>query len=363
MAIFSIIKTQAKPINKKAPILWLKNNLFSSYFNILLTIIIIFTLFNTLPSLFNWLIFDANFIGNNAGQCTQEGACWIYIVEKFDLFIYGFYPEEFYWRVHLTFGLIPVLFFAAKIIKQAQNRRLFVLISLVLYPIIAFILLYGGFGLPVVETDKWGGLLLTIVIGLTGIVVAMPLGILLALGRIASLPIIRYLSIVYIEFIRGVPLISILFMASVVLPLFFASGTELDKLLRALIGITLFQAAYVAEIIRGGLQAIPKGQYEAADALGLNYWKKITFVIMPQALKVSIPNLTGSCIALFKDTTLVLIIGLFDILSMVRLTSSDTKWLGLETEGYVFVTLIFWIILYSMSKYSAYWEKKFNNER
>jgi general L-amino acid transport system permease protein len=199
-------------------------------------------------------------------------------------------------------------------------------------------------------------------VAVVGIIASFPIGILLALGRQSEMRVIRFFCIIYIEFIRGVPLITILFMASVVLPLFFTEGMTIDKLLRALIGITMFQAVYIAEVIRGGLQAIPKGQYEAADAIGLSFTQKTVFIILPQALKVSIPNIVGSFIALFKDTTLILIIGLFDVLSMVHLTSSDENWLGRETEGYVFVTIVLWVILYSMSRYSKTLEQRFSTE-
>ncbi|MCP4321384.1 MAG: amino acid ABC transporter permease, partial [Alteromonadales bacterium] len=232
-----------------------------------------------------------------------------------------------------------------------------------LYPVTCFVLISGGwFGLETVETEKWGGLMLTLVVAAVGIIASFPIGIALALGRQSDMPILKTLCIGFIEFIRGVPLITILFMASVVLPLFFSDGLDFDKLLRALIGITLFQAAYIAEVVRGGLQAIPKGQYEAAKSLGLGYWQGMVLIILPQALKISIPNLVGSFISLFKDTTLVLIIGLFDILAMVTLTNSDTNWLGYEIEGYVFVTLIYWIICFSMSQYSKAIERKFNTE-
>ena len=213
-----------------------------------------------------------------------------------------------------------------------------------------------------IETHQWGGLMLTIVVAAVGIIASFPIGIVLALGRQSNMPLIRTLCIGFIEFIRGVPLITLLFMASVVLPMFFHEGIDFDKLLRALIGITLFQSAYIAEVIRGGLQAIPKGQYEAANSLGLTYWQAMFLVILPQALKISIPNIVGSFIALFKDTTLILIIGLFDILAMVTLTNSDTAWLGFEVEGYVFVTMIYWVICFSMSQYSKSIERKFNTE-
>jgi general L-amino acid transport system permease protein len=303
------------------------------------------------------MIFDATWSGTKE-EITKEGARWIFIFEKFNQFIYGFYPEELYWRPNLALAIFVAYVIAFKKIDSIKVKA-FIIIS---FPIITFTLVSGGFGLEHVETEKWGGLLLTIIVASVGIIASFPIGILFALGRQSNMPIIRTLSVIYIEFIRGVPLITLLFMSSVILPLFFPEGMDFDKLLRALIGITLFQAAYIAEVIRGGLQAIPKGQYEAADALGLTYWKAMGLIILPQALKISIPNIVGSFISLFKDTTLILIIGLFDILAMVTLTNSDTDWLGFETEGYVFVTMIYWIICFSMSKYAKSIEDKFNTD-
>ncbi|MDC0447212.1 amino acid ABC transporter permease, partial [Gammaproteobacteria bacterium] len=291
-----------------------------------------------------------------------EAACWTYIGKKLNLYIYGFYPEDHYWRIHLTFALVAVFFFIPRLFKNNPHRFKLIAFLFISYPILAFYLLYGGIGLEVVETHKWGGLTLTIIIAAVGIVASFPIGVLMALGRQSKMKVIRFFSVLYIEFIRGVPLITILFMASVVLPLFFSEGIDVDKLLRALIGITLFQAAYIAEVIRGGLQAIPRGQYEAADAMGLSFFQKTSLIILPQALKISIPNIVGSFISLFKDTTLVLIIGLFDMLAIVGLSTSDVNWLGRETEGYVFVAFVLWIILYSMSKYSKNIEKRYNTE-
>ena len=220
-------------------------------------------------------------------------------------------------------------------------------------------MLYGGsFGLEVVETHKWGGLSLTLVLALVGIVASLPIGVLLALGRRSDMPVVRSFCTVFIEMWRGVPLITILFMASVMLPLFAPEEIDFDKLLRALIGITLFQSAYMAEVIRGGLQAIPKGQYEAADALGLSYWEKMGLIVLPQALKIMIPGIVNTFIALFKDTSLVLIIGLFDLLAIVQAALSDPKWLGYSIEGYAFVAFVFWIFCFGMSRYSQFLERK-----
>jgi general L-amino acid transport system permease protein len=218
-------------------------------------------------------------------------------------------------------------------------------------------------GLERVETRQWGGLTLTLIIASVGIAGALPWGILLALGRRSKMPIVRVLSVIFIEFWRGVPLITVLFMSSVMLPLFMAEGTTIDKLIRALVGVILFQSAYVAEVVRGGLQALPKGQYEAAESLALGYWKTQGLVILPQALKLVIPGLVNTIIALFKDTSLVIIIGLFDLFSSVQQATVDPVWLGMSTEGYVFAALIYWIFCFSMSRYSQHLEKRFNTGR
>ncbi len=360
MAAYDITEARPAPKNLKGPLKWIIDNLLSSSFNIGLTLLGIMVLFLIIPPFIQWAIIDANFTGTTKADCTGDGACWVFVKEKLNLFIYGFYPEEGYWRINLSF----ILFFVfGGIFKYVGSNFIQKIALFSIYPVIAFFLISGGyFGLETVPTDRWGGLSLTIIIAAVGIVVAFPIGVVLAFGRKSNLPIIRNLSVIYIEIIRGVPLISLLFMASVILPLFFPEGMTFDKLLRALIGMIMFQSVYVAEVIRGGLQAIPTGQYEAADSLGLSYWKKMILVILPQALKVAIPNLVGISIALFKDTTLVLIIGLFDLLAMVHLTGSDASWLGFETEGYVFVTFIFWIFCFSLSKYGKYLEVKYNTD-
>ncbi len=351
------IEARPAPSNVKGIVHWLKDNLFSDVFSSILTLISFYILYLTVPPLLDWLIFDATWSGTKE-EITGDGARWIFIFEKFNQFIYGFYPQEEYYRPNLILALFVISIIAFKKISAIQVKIAIV----VLFPIISFVLLYGGLGLEVVPTSKWGGLLLTIVIASVGIIASFPIGVLFALGRQSNMPIIRTISVMYIEFIRGVPLITLLFMSSVILPLFFPEGVDFDKLLRALIGITLFQAAYIAEVVRGGLQAIPKGQYEAAQSIGFTYWQMMGLVILPQALKISIPNIVGTFISLFKDTTLVLIIGLFDVLAMVNLTSTDANWLGFETEGYVFVTFIYWIICYSMSKYAQSIENKFNTD-
>jgi general L-amino acid transport system permease protein len=358
MAVYTFKEAKAAPSTSKGVLFWLRENLFSDIKDSLLTLLGIYIIYSTLPPLLDWMIFDATWSGTKE-EVVKEGARWIFIIEKFDQFIYGFYPEALHWRPNLV-AFLSIAFLLA--MNFMTNLKVKIALMLT-YPVICFVLIHGGwFGLEVVPTEQWGGLMLTILVAAVGIIASFPIGIVLALGRQSDMPILKTLCVGFIEFVRGVPLITILFMASVVLPLFFSDGIDFDKLLRALIGITLFQAAYIAEVIRGGLQAIPKGQYEAADSLGLSYWQSMILIVLPQALKISIPNLVGSFISLFKDTTLVLIIGLFDVLAMVTLTNSDTNWLGFEVEGYVFVTIIYWLFCFSMSQYSKSVERKYNTE-
>lgn len=358
MAVYTFKEAKAAPSTSKGVLFWLRENLFSDIKNSVLTLLGIYIVYIMLPPLLDWMIFDATWSGTKE-EIVKSGARWIFIVEKFDQFIYGFYPEAEHWRPNLVAFISIAFLFSMKLIPNIKVKIGIMLI----YPIICFVLISGGwFGLEEVPTEKWGGLMLTILVAAVGIIASFPIGIILALGRQSDMPILKTLCVGFIEFVRGVPLITILFMASVVLPLFFSDGIDFDKLLRALIGITLFQAAYIAEVIRGGLQAIPKGQYEAGESLGLSYWQGMILIILPQALKISIPNLVGSFISLFKDTTLVLIIGLFDVLAMVTLTTSDSNWLGFEIEGYVFVTMIYWVFCFSMSQYSKSVERKYNTE-
>ncbi|MEH6650117.1 MAG: amino acid ABC transporter permease [Motiliproteus sp.] len=337
---------------------WLRKNLFSTPFYSLLTLLIGYILFSTLIPAFQWIFIDSDWVGDSRDACTSGGACWVFITVRMDQFIYGFYPEAEYWRINILFGMLALLI-VALVYEGTPKKGLIAAFALTIFPIFAFYMLYGGsFGLTLVETHKWGGLSLTLVLAIVGIVASLPLGIMLALGRRSQMSVVRSFCTVFIEMWRGVPLITILFMASVMLPLFMPEEIDFDKLLRALIGITLFQSAYMAEVIRGGLQAIPKGQYEAADALGLSYWKKMALIVLPQALKIMIPGIVNTFIALFKDTSLVLIIGLFDLLAIVQAALSDPKWLGYSIEGYAFVAFVFWIFCFSMSRYSQYLERK-----
>jgi len=333
-----------------------RKRLFGSIGDSLISLAIIYVLMRYLPPLLDWLIFSADWVGTSREDCTSGGACWAVIGARFRQFLFGFYPVDQAWRVWLAECLL-VLALAYCLVDKMPFRRQG-LVFACFYPLIAAILLAGGLGLEDVSTSKWGGLLLTLVCGVVGIAVSLPLGILLALGRRSKLPAISTLCVTFIEFVRGVPLITILFMASVMLPLFLPPGTTMDQMLRALVGISLFASAYMAEVIRGGLQSIPKGQYEAADALGLSYWQSMRMIILPQALKVVIPGIVNTFISLFKDTSLVLIIGLYDLLGIANATITDTKWIGLSNEVYVFTALVYWIFCFGMSRYSLWLEDK-----
>lgn len=345
------------PSNVVGPVAWLRHNLFASPLHVVLTLLSLYLLWLILPPLLNWAVIHATWSGTTRTDCTGEGACWVFIQQRFGQFMYGFYPSELRWRVDVTVWL-AIIGAAPLFLKKMPRKALYGIGFLVIYPLLAFWLLHGGLGLQEVPTSRWGGLMLTLVIGYVGIAGALPLGILLALGRRSKLPAIKVICVTFIEFWRGVPLITVLFMSSVMLPLFLPEGMNLDKLLRALVMVIFFEAAYVAEVVRGGLQAIPKGQYEAAAALGLGYWRSTALVILPQALKLVIPGIVNTFIALFKDTSLVIIIGLFDLLNSIKQATTDPKWLGMSTEGYVFAALVYWIFCFSMSRYSMRLERK-----
>jgi general L-amino acid transport system permease protein len=314
----------------------------------------------------DWALIRAVFSGSDGSACRAEtaGACWPFITHKMGVFLYGRYPTAEIWRVNLTYvlalvGLVPLM------VPGVPYKLVAALYMLIVFPVLAFILLSGGvLGLPYVDTTLWGGLLLTLVIASVGIAASFPIGILLALARRSDLPIVRWTAVGYIELVRGVPLVTVLFMASVMLPLFLPPDVTIDKLLRALVGVALFSAAYLAEVIRGGLQAIPRGQYEAADALGLGYWRKMGLIVLPQAIRIVIPGLVNSFISLFKDTSLVLIIGLFDLIGIVEQSvQADAKWFSPQTAatGYFFAGTVFWIFCFAMSRYSASIERKLQN--
>ena len=346
------------PVLSVGPLAWLRTNLFSSWGNSLLTLLGLYLLWLLIPPFIDWAIIKADWVGDSRADCSREGACWVFIKERFGQFMYGFYPQPLRWWVDLT--VLLAIFGAAPLFISAFRHKLrYGAIFLVCYPLLAYWLLHGGFlGMSSVPTSQWGGLMLTLVIAAVGIAGALPLGILLALGRRSDLPAIKVICVTIIEFWRGVPLITVLFMSSVMLPLFLPEGMNLDKLLRAMVMVVLFEAAYIAEVVRGGLQAIPKGQYEAAHALGLGYWRVMGFVVLPQALKLVIPGIVNTFIALFKDTSLVIIIGLFDFLNSIKRATADPAWLGMSTEGYVFAAAVYWLFCFGISRYSLRLERR-----
>ena len=341
----------------------LNKNINSNWFNAILTLIIIFVLIQNIPPLLNWLFFDANFVGETKEECTGSGACWIFVKIWFPRFIYGLYPNAEIWRINLSFlmliGLVTTGFFVPLKIK-----KYIIIFLLFVFPFIAINLISGGnFGLEWVETTAWGGLSLTFIISIFALLFCFPVGMFLALGRRSSAPVIRYSSIGFIEFWRGVPLITVLFMASVMMPMFLPDGTYMDKLVRVIIAITLFEAAYMAEVIRGGLQALPRGQYDAGKSLGMGYWRMHLLVILPQALKLVIPGIANTFLALVKDTPLILVVGLLELVGMIDMAKSNPDWLGFATEGYIFAGVVFWIICFNMSRYSQRLERKYKTDR
>ena len=338
---------------------WLRERLFASPFHVLLTVLVVWLLLMTVPALIQWAFIQANWTANSAQECrASAGACWAFIAEKHRLILFGTYPYDEQWRPLIATVLLISLVVCSGI-RRFWNVSL--LIIWVVGLLAVGILMWGGvLGLTPVETALWGGLPLTLILSTFGIACAFPLGVLLALGRRSKLPAIKAICVVYIELIRGVPLISLLFMSSVMLPLFLPEGVSIDKLLRAQIAIILFAAAYIAETVRGGLQAIPKGQYDGADSLGLSYWQQMRKIILPQALKIVIPPLVGIFISLFKDTSLVVIIGIFDLTLAAKAALTDPAWRGFSIEAYVFISLIYFVFCYSMSKYSRALEQRLN---
>ncbi len=345
----------------------LNKNVNTSNFNAVLTLLIIFLIIKAIPPSMSWMILDANISGDSREACTGTGACWTYIKVWFKRFMYGMYPNELHWRINAAFILVIVLGMAGLLATEKLKKYL-ALYYVIIYPIIAFLIIYylisgGAFGLEWVETGAWGGLSLTFIVSFFCLIFCFPLGMIFALGRRSSLPTVRYISIGYIEFWRGVPLITVLFMSSVMFPMFLPEDFFMDKLVRVIIAITLFEAAYCAEVIRGGLQALPRGQYDAAKSLGMGYWKMHIFVILPQALKLVIPGIANTFLALVKDTPLIFVVGLAEIAGMLALAKTNPEWLGFAMEGYIFASIIFWIICYAMSKYSYNLEAKYKTER
>jgi len=352
--------TMHPPSNTVGPVAWLRSNLFNTWYNTLLTVAIVWLLASVLPGLIEWAFLRAHWMGATSDVCraSQDGACWAFVSEKARFILFGTFPYDEQWRPLATL----LIFFV--ILGTSAIRRFWKPWLLLVWGGglgLAGLLMRGGvFGLTVVEDELWGGLPLTFMLAVIGLGVAFPLSILLALGRRSSMAGVRSLCVAYIELIRGVPLISLLFMASVMFPLFLPAGVTVDKLLRAQVAFIMFAAAYMAEAIRGGLQAIPRGQYEAADSLGLGYWQTMGKVILPQALTISIPPLVNTFNAFFMDTSLVIVIGLYDLLGTAKTSLADPSWRGFYKEAYLSVGLIYWVFCFLMSKYSQKLEKQLN---
>jgi general L-amino acid transport system permease protein len=365
----TMLAPEPAPSGEKGVTAWVRRNLLATPKDVVLTIAAFALLAWALPHIVNWLFIQAVWSGPDRTFCATtiqggvqpdgwSGACWAFVSAKYDQFIFGRYPLGDRWRPTIV-GILFIALMVPMLIPSVPRKGLNAILLFVVSPVVSFWLLYGGLGLEVVETSLWGGLMVTLILSFVGIAVSLPCGILLALGRRSNMPIIRMACVAFIEIIRGIPLITVLFMASVMLPLFLPTGWNIDKLLRALIGVAIFTSAYMAEVIRGGLQAIPKGQFEGADSLGLSYWQKIRLIIMPQAIKLVIPSIVNTFIGTFKDTSLVSIIGMFDLLGIVRLNFSDANWASAVTPitGLIFAGFIFWLFCFGMSRYSGFMER------
>ena len=344
------------PVIRIGVVQWTKANLFNGVFNSILTIVTLFFLYKVIPPFVKWAFIDSLWF-SSAEQCRAgAGACWSIIPANIRFIIFGFYPHELHWRPFVAMIMLVGLLFYSKN-RDHWNKSLgYIWIAGLLT---MGILMRGGlFGLTPVESDQWGGLPLTLMLSFFGMFAAYPLGVLLALGRRSKMPAVKTVCILYIELIRGVPLISLLFMSAVLFPLFFPEGLTVNKIIRAQAAIIMFTAAYIAEVVRGGLQAITRGQYEAAESLGLNYVQKMRLIILPQALKIVIPPTVGILISAFKDTSLVVIIALYDVLKTTKSVLANPLWTGFSPEAYLFVALIYFVCCFSMSNYSRRLEKE-----
>ena len=334
---------------------FLRENFFSSWLNGLLTLGILFLLWKAVPPFIDWAFLDAVWRPDPNACREAKGACWGFVAEKHRFILFGTYPYEEHWRPALSTLILVALWIFSSI--RIFWKPWLALVWLVGLACIGCLMWGGVFGLPAVENERWGGLILTLLLATFGAAFAFPLAILLALGRRSSMPAIQGMCVAYIELIRGVPLISLLFMASVMVPLFLPAGVSVDKILRAQIALIAFAAAYLAEVVRGGLQAIPRHQYDSARALGFGYWGETAFVILPQALRIAVPPLVNTFIGLFKDTSLVVIIGLFDFLQTLKVSLNEPAWTGFGVEAYLFAAAVYFVFCFAMSRYSKRLER------
>jgi len=342
------------PMASTGVVRWLRDNLFPNWFNSLLTVLVVLLLVKAIPPLVDWAFIHAVWLGG-PDACSASGACWAFVAEKARVMLIGTYPVEQSWRP-LAAGILFAGVIAATVSGRCRKRVLSA--AWPLFFVAALWLVGGGAGLSEVDQSMWGGLMLSLGLATIGILFSVPFGILLALGRQSRMLGVSSVCVGFIELVRGVPLITILFMASVMMPLFLPVNLQINNLLRVQVGIILFSSAYIAEVVRGGLQAVPNGQLDAAKALGLSRWMITFFVVLPQALRYVLPSLIGRCIALFKDTSLVIIVGLLDFLGMAKAASQDQLWLGHDVEGYVFCAVLYWCLCFGMSRYGRSLEKR-----
>ena len=358
---FTPVPSRPAPERMTGAVAWLRRNLFADWISSIATLAILGLFIYVVPEIVEWGLVQAVWKPDNDAcrEAAGIGACWGVIAEKYRLIIFGRYPFDQQWRP-LVATLLMIVLLVASCTRPLWSKWLIVAWVAVL--VAFFALMRGGvLGLAPVETSRWGGLPLTMMLSTLGIACAFPLAILVALGRRSHLPAIRSLCIVYVELIRGVPLISVLFMASFMFPLFMPQGTQVDVLLRVFVGITVFAAAYLAEVVRGGLQAIPKGQVEAAASLGLSYWQTQRKIVLPQALRLVVPSIMNSFISTFKDTSLVTIVSLYDLTGSLALAlGGDANWRQFYLEGYFFIAAIYWIGCFAMSRYSQWIERQLN---
>ncbi|MGD8493691.1 MAG: amino acid ABC transporter permease [Desulfobacterales bacterium] len=348
------------PVTSVGFIGWVRGNLFNGWFNSLLTLVTLYLLWKVIPPFIQWAFIDS--VWNTTGAVCKEteGACWSVIATKFRFILFGFFPHEQQWRPMVAILLLCGLLFYS---RDRNHWTKYLGYAWIIGLAVMGVLMRGGIlGLPGVETTKWGGLTLTLLLSVFGLTAAYPLGVILALGRQSRMPAIKMLCVVYIELIRGVPLISLLFMGSIILPLFLPEGVTIGQILRAQIAIIMFTAAYIAEVVRGGLQAMPRGQYEAADSIGLSYFLTMRLIILPQALKIVIPPTVSILISAFKDTSLVVIIALWDLLKTSQAVLSDPEWMGFSREVYLFVAILYFLGCFSMANYSRKLEKELSRE-
>jgi general L-amino acid transport system permease protein len=364
-------RPQAAPAGQKGLVHWARTNLFATPTDTILTLFFLTLLVWFVPAMVDWLFISAQWTGDNRSFCATvaqggmqpdgwSGACWAFVSNKFGQFMFNTYPIDERWRPMLL-GALLVALLVPLLMPKAPYKRANAVGLFVVLPILGFILLPGGwFGLRYVPTREWGGFMVTIILSYVGIVVSLPMGVILALGRRSTLPVIKILCVIFIEIIRGVPLITVLFMATKMLPLFMPDNAKIDDFVCVLIGVAVFASAYMAEVIRGGLQAMPKGQFEGADSLGLSYPQKMRLIILPQALKLVIPGIVNTFIGLFKDTSLVYIVNMFDLLGAIRRNFTDANWITPQTPmtGLIFAGFVFWIFCFGMSRYSIYMERR-----